>query len=221
MDIKYINVQMNYTRLASGKTDRTLSAFGCAFAERTYKAKGLNLDFYKNFLNEEEIKNILKFIKKIKFPYEYKRSNVNYGDDGLTYKLKFGKKVIVRDCECWDEIPELLYIKKKLEKLTGQKFNYVVIQRYPFGRIGIKPHRDSEVDPNTIIAGISLGETRILRMVPPKKFGYEELNIDCNSGSLYLLNPPTNTYWGHEIVPEVKKFGIRWSLTWRLSLEEN
>ena len=80
-----------------------------------------------------------------------------------------------------------------VEEITNEKYNICVIQRYPSGKVGIKKHRDKEMKLGTTISGLSLGATRKL------KLEYYDKNIekDLLSGSLYVLNPPTNSYYTH------------------------
>jgi alkylated DNA repair dioxygenase AlkB len=62
----------------------------------------------------------------------------------------------------WTE--ELNFIKERVEAITKNKYSIYVMQRYPYGNIGINPHRDKEMVPGTTICGVSLGQTRVLTM---------------------------------------------------------
>ena len=182
----------------------------------------LDIDFYDYFMDEEdseEIFNILEAnMKANNKTFPNKRSNLTYGDPGLVYEINFKKmikgeykdNIVRRPTISWNELPILIEIKECLEKLTKQVYNICVIQRYPNGKIGINPHRDKEMTHGTLICGISLGQERILQMSRYEK----DIDISLPSGSLYILNPPTNDYWSHSIL-EDKSEGIRYSLTFR------
>lgn len=174
--------------------------------------KLLDVDYYKNFLSESEATKLLNTLLqssdlKLK---PNTRTNCTYGDKGVFYSVTFYGKTVVRHAKEW--LPQLKDIRDRLEKLTGQKYNYVVVQHYPHGSVGIKPHRDKEMASNTIIAGISLGAKRKLIM------SRQGLNtkIDLEHGSLYTFNPPTNDYWTHSIDPDRHVVHPRISLTFRL-----
>jgi hypothetical protein len=174
--------------------------------------------------------------------YENKRCNANYGElkfgpngelkFGPNGELKFGPngeldtsytinikgKTITRNCINWNEPKNIILcrIKERLEKLTGVKYNYCVIQKYPHGKVGINPHRDKEMKQGTNIAGISIGEERTLEIAPPYWIKSEPVSIALTSGSLYVLNPPTNDNWSHSI-PKDKTLKPRYSLTYRFN----
>ena len=190
-----------------------------------------HIDFYKDFYKEEKATKIFEYFeKKIKWPersfkknsktfHTGLRANQNYGDEGITYELNFGgyngrpKHTTVRKVLPWNELPGLTVLRDRVTKITGQKFNYCVILRYPSGNVEIHPHRDRET--KSTIAGVSFGETRTLRMLPPYYSKEENIDIQLNNGSLYVLNHPTNDFWKHSIPKEPDMKGIRISVTFR------
>lgn len=181
----------------------------------------LNIDFHPQFLSEEKAEEAFKILEK-RVPWsnlitQNHRVNQNYGDDGLKYVVKIKDKEIHRVCRPWKEQPILQEIKESLEKTTGVTYNYCVVQRYPSGKVGINPHRDKEMKKGSLIAGISLGVTRKLCMIPPtwnqKDKGAVEFEL--NAGSLYVLKPPTNDHWQHSIERDATVKGVRISLTFR------
>lgn len=192
-----------------------------------YQGERLNVHFHPHFLSDKEAKLLFKYIEE-RVPWsneitENKRVNQNYGDKDISYKLTFGGyqdrpvQVIERKVKEWKELPILETIKEKLSIITETKYNYCVIQRYPNGKIGIKPHKDREMLPGTIISGISLGATRILTLTPPKynKIDKSEIHIGLVPGSLYVLMPPTNDHWSHSIEKDFSIKEPRISLTFR------
>ena len=194
-----------------------------------FQGDRLHVDFYTDFLTQEEAVFLFEYIEKnVKWSgliTNGKRVNQNYGDDGISYKLKFGGyggkpvKIIERKVLPWDDLPILKIVRDKLSKLTNSKYNYCVIQRYPNGNVGINPHRDKEmlsgIDSN--IAGISLGSTRTLTLSPPKNSQTAfPIKLGLVPGSLYVLKYPTNEYWTHCIEKDPNIIGARISLTFRL-----
>jgi len=160
----------------------------------------LDLDFIGNFLSDEESKilydSLFEQVKWKKTPSG--RHNCTYGKDGLEYIIKWGAasrgKTTIRKALDWNNLAELLSIKDKLEEITKENYNICVVQLYPNGSIGIKPHRDREMKLGTTICGVSLGETRTLLM----SRGNKKYDLKLNQGSLYIFNPPTNSYWAHK-----------------------
>ena len=101
-------------------------------------------------------------------------------------------------------------IRDRAQEITGEKYNICVVQRYPSGKVGIKPHRDKEMTKGTTICGVSVGETRVLTIN-----GKKNINLSLNPGSMYVFNPPTNTYNTHCIQKKDDTKGPRISLTFR------
>ena len=193
------------------------------------KLERCNIDFYPNFLSEEEANNLFEYLEKevvwnTRGTFPGKASNTrridqNYGDDGVSYTVNFKNGSTTRVCKKWLE--PLKKLRDKLSKVTNSPYNYCVVQRYPSGKIGISPHRDKEMNANTDIAGISLGATRELIMLPPhyNKQDTEQISYKLTPGSLYVLKPPTNSHWAHCIEKDEKVKDVRISLTFRYYVE--
>lgn len=182
------------------------------------KRERLHFEYHPLFLSHEEADELYSILKSKCFPKSSnRRSNVTYGDEGVSYTVQFKNNTIVRVAIPWSEFPLLLKYKHRLEQLTGMRFNYVVIQRYPSGKIGIAPHRDKEMKSGTVIAGISLYTPRIIALHPPRynRIDREIVRGLLQNGSLYLLYPPTNDHWSHEIEVDDSITGERISLTFR------
>ena len=177
-----------------------------------YKHDKLDLDFYPSFLDNEESINLIKYIEEEVIWRNnitpYKRVNQIYADDGIIYTINYKGNKFERKTLAWTEY--LYDIKSKVETITNETYTVCVIQRYPSGKVGINPHRDKEMKFGTTIAGLSLGETRVLRMSRNNEY----IDISLPSGSLYVLNPPTNNYWCHSI-PKDNSNNPRYSLTFR------
>lgn len=190
-----------------------------------YRKKLFDLDLYPMFLGEENTRKLYEYLETFDWKSLRKRSNLNFGDDGISYTVKVGGfnnrplKEIVRHVQPWKDFGSnaLEEIRDAITELTGARYNYCVIMRYPNSKIGIKKHRDKEMKNGTDIAGVSIGYPRVLRMVPPSYVGVPAENIPLRSGSLYVIKPPTNDHWMHSIEPETSdiKNSVRYSLTFR------
>lgn len=178
----------------------------------TLKEDMLEIDFYENFLSEKEAAVLLKELAMIISPTGNKRMCKLFGDSDVVYNVTYFGKTMTKVVYPWIKI--LSDIRDRITKETGQKYTVCVIQMYPNGKVGIKPHRDKEMVPGTMICGLSIGSTRTLSMT--KGFYKEkEVEVRLNSGSLYILRPPTNDHWAHCIQPDYGDKGVRYSLTFR------
>lgn len=181
----------------------------------------LSVDWYPQFLSSEESQALFDYLEA-SVPWTKditpgRRVNQNYGDPGVSYKLTFGDKVIVREVLPWDQCSVLKVVKDRLESLTEARYNYCALLRYPNGKVGIAPHRDKEIKSGTCIAGISLGATRKFKLLPPYYAQCAPIELTLPPGSLYVLRPPTNDCWAHCIEPDPTVKEPRISLTYRLN----
>lgn len=191
---------------------------------------GLNIYYTKNFIDYDDTQIIFKILeKRLKYNspedskvlifgkyIEIPRSQAAYGDAGTFYRFS-GNIVYAKD---WSEdgVIEMILrkIRHKLEIYTGTKFNFVLINRYENGNQYIGFHSDDEDDlgHEPKIAGISFGAMRPLYF-QNKISALTDIKIDLESGSVILMNHPTNKYWKHSIPKTSKKIGTRISLTYR------
>jgi alkylated DNA repair dioxygenase AlkB len=93
------------------------------------------------------------------------RKVCTYGDPDLSYEYS-GK---VERVSGWDPLTQEL--KEFIEKLTQEKYNFVVLNYYRDGNDKIGWHSDKEhsLQPNSTIASLTFGTTRDF-MVKPKEF---------------------------------------------------
>ncbi|KAI8499296.1 Alpha-ketoglutarate-dependent dioxygenase alkB 2 [Branchiostoma belcheri] len=84
------------------------------------------------------------------------RKQVAFGDPGLSYRFS-GVEIPAKP---WS--PLLRTIKDRIQEVTGQEFNFVLINRYKDGLDYIGEHRDDEegLVQNAPIASLSLGQKR-------------------------------------------------------------
>lgn len=162
----------------------------------------LNVDFYEGFLNVEDSETCFNYFSSM-FGSSKRRQSIHYGIPGLNYKVEFRGDSFSKTVLDWTDNVYLQVIKQKLQELTKETYTVCVIQFYENGKIGIAKHKDREMIKGTTIAGLSLGSAREFRLHPPAFLKREvAVSTSLTSGSLYVLRPPTNDYWMHEIVKD-------------------
>jgi len=180
--------------------------------EYSRRGSSLRVTLIENAVESSEAKQLLtSLLKSIDWRATKKSGRINctYGDAGI--RSAYGTMAIP-----WEKAPpELLTYKQLVERLSGEKANYCAVQLYSQGSVGMKPHRDKEIVSGTAISGLSLGATRTLVMSSAVSTTEDKLEIKLPSGSLYVLRPPTNDHWLHEIKTSDRDDGPRISLTYR------
>lgn len=165
--------------------------------------------------NSDEESMVYIFGKYFKIP----RKQVAYGEKGLTYKFS-GTTVLAKDWNQNDEICSFLRLfKNKIKKLTGEDYNFVLINRYKDGYDSIGPHSDDEKDlgDKPSIIGINFGAERRIIFESKKQTSILPNSVELNlkHGSLYIMNHPTNKYWKHSIPKDINIKTPRINLTFR------
>lgn len=181
----------------------------------SYEGPELAIDVEDNFLDAAKCQEVLATILRDgpfkKNVQKNRRNKLTFGDEDFPcYSFKYKGKDINVPVLPWSRLPVLREIRDLVSRRTGQPYNTCVVQVYSCGSVGIKPHRDKEVDLGTIIASVSLGETRAMRF----ERGSMKVDIPLAAGTLCLIRPPTNNYWLHSIPTDDTK-GLRASLVFR------
>lgn len=189
--------------------------------QTNYSCDAMDIDTYSQYLSISETEELLKKIMSNPRHFKHeavtkkgvpskKRNKTIYGSL-KTYRYEYRGETVETPIYNWRLFPELEGLARRIEETTGQPYNTCVIQIYNSGVVEIKPHRDKEMKEGSIIASISLGETRAMRF---ERRGYEALDIPLEKGTLCLINPPTNDYWLHSI-PADDSSHVRISLVFR------
>lgn len=152
--------------------------------------------------------------------YNIARKQVAYGEPSTFYTFA-GVTVNAIDWSSKDDIicKVIRNIRRQVQLLTGKTFNFVLINRYADGEDRIGAHRDDEKElgDNPIIVGVSFGASRDVVFAPykfvPEKL--ERFSINLAHGSVFIMYPPTNIHWTHEIPKRAKVNSPRISLTFR------
>lgn len=113
--------------------------------------------------------------------------------------------------------PELLAIRKRVEKETKVKFNCVLLNLYRNGKDGVSWHSDREHNfgADAIIASVSFGETRMFGLRHKFRKEIPQLAIPLYHGSLLLMAGTTQSFWQHQVPKTAKDILPRINLTFR------
>ncbi len=176
-----------------------------------YKDTDLDVDYYPQLLDAELAQTWYSYLYGL-FAHDNKRTSLLFGDTGIIYKVAYGDTETRRLVMPWTDLPALSELKSLIEKITDQKYTVCIVQYYPTGKVGIGKHKDKEMVPGTRIAGLSIGAKRTISFT---RASYNPINIELESGSLYVMNPPSNDRWLHSIVKDSKIKEGRISLTFR------
>ncbi|GFS57916.1 DNA oxidative demethylase ALKBH2 [Nephila pilipes] len=151
--------------------------------------------------------------------YEIPRKQVSFGDEGLSYKFSG----TCLPSKPWETCPIVMDLKECVESITGESFNFVLLNRYKDGTEHMGEHRDDEKElvPKAPIASLSFGQIRefIFKHKDARgknsKANISRKTMDLESGSLLLMEYPTNKFWYHSLPIRKKALGVRVNLTFR------
>lgn len=132
-----------------------------------------------------------------------------HGDEAYAYSgLKLAPKG-------WT--PTLSMLRENLERITGARFNSVLLNFYRHGRDSIGMHADDEreLGARPTIASISLGAERVFDMRPKK--GGSTVHVPLTPGSLLVMAGDTQRNWLHGVAKTTERVGERINLTFRLT----
>jgi alkylated DNA repair dioxygenase AlkB len=134
-----------------------------------------------------------------------------YGDPGARYAYSG------LELEPLPWTPLLLEIKQPVEAATGVTFNSVLANQYRDGADGMGLHADDEPElgPEPLIASVSVGAVRRFRLRHRGRRDVKPVVLDLESGSLLVMQGPTQRHWRHEVAKTRRRVGIRINLTFR------
>lgn len=113
--------------------------------------------------------------------------------------------------------PELLELRRRVERETGLEFNAVLLNLYRNGNDSVAWHSDREhiIGQNPNIASVTFGQTRPFRLRHKVDKSLQQLEIPLHHGTLLLMHGTTNTFWEHHIPKSAKQMLPRINLTFR------
>jgi alkylated DNA repair dioxygenase AlkB len=116
--------------------------------------------------------------------------------------------------------PNVIKVKKSIEKMLGCTFDYVLINKYRDGNDHISYHNDEEAidDNKNVIASVSLGATRkfVLRHIEWKTKDIPKKEFMLTHGSLIIMKDDTQKKWKHAIMKSKTVISERINLTFRI-----
>jgi alkylated DNA repair dioxygenase AlkB len=183
------------------------------------------LDFDTEFLSKEESDKLFSFLKenvsweqkfytdyrtKQKFPQP--RLTAWYADDA---EMAYSYSGVTQVVQSW--LPELLELKKKIEKVSGAEYNSVLLNFYRDGSDSVGYHADDEKElgKNANIASISLGATRQFLLKPNVPVIGDPIEYELSHGSLLIMSGSVQEHWKHSIPKAAGVKDGRINLTFR------
>lgn len=133
-----------------------------------------------------------------------------HADDGVVYSYSDN---LLRT-QPWT--PELLALRRRVERATGHQFNAVLVNFYRNGQDYVGWHSDDEVElgAEPVIASLSLGATR--RFAYRRKGGTgTQCDMSLEAGSLLLMRPDFQCQWEHSVPATDDDVSGRINLTFR------
>lgn len=111
---------------------------------------------------------------------------------------------------------ELLNLKSKIEAISQEQFNCVLVNLYRNGQDSNGWHADNEPElgKNPVIASLSLGATR--RFDLRHNLTNEKISFNLTNGSILLMKGEIQHYWKHQIAKTKKIDAARINLTFRM-----
>jgi alkylated DNA repair dioxygenase AlkB len=155
-----------------------------------------------------EQKSVMMYGKEVLTP----RLNAWFGDQDADYSIiGDGSKPLP-----WTD--DLLFIREKVEKMAGTKFNSVLLNFYRDGNDSVAWHDDMDKIPgrNHTVASVSFGEVRLFD-IRNKADHKMKFSIPLEHGSYLLMKGDFQQDWEHRIAKSTKPMKERINLTFRIS----
>ena len=147
----------------------------------------------------------------------------------------FGKKMLQPRLLAWYGDPEAVYrysgvrheplpwapplagLRRRVEAITGARFNSVLANFYRDHRDSMGLHADDEPElgPRPVIASLSLGEERVFRLKHRHRKDIKPVRLPLRDGSLLVMAGDTQANWKHGIPKQARPCGPRINLTFR------
>ncbi len=137
-----------------------------------------------------------------------------YGDEGMSYTYSG----ITMHPLIWND--DLLFIKNRIEEVTGHTFNSALLNYYRNGQDSVGWHSDNEksLGINPVIGSVSFGTPRMFHL-KHKADKTLKLKIPLSHGSFLLMKGETQHHWLHSIQKEPKITDGRINITFRTVID--
>jgi alkylated DNA repair dioxygenase AlkB len=187
----------------------------------TREVQNGTLIYYESFLSQVEADLLFKYFKET-LPFHQgtitlfgkthaiPRLEAFFATENRTYTYS-GKTL-----QTHPFTTELLALKSKIEAISLEKFNCVLVNLYRNGQDSNGWHADNEPElgKNPVIASVSLGATR--RFDLRHNLTNEKISFDLTNGSLLLMKAEMQHFWKHQIAKTKKVNEGRINLTFRM-----
>lgn len=142
------------------------------------------------------------------------RLSVGLGDPDLVYRYAGQAK----RAKPWTSLT-LLY-KEKVERLTGQKVNFVLCNYYADGKSYISPHSDDQRDlvEGSQILSLSLGASRdfVFTSRGGRTKARTTMSVRLDHGTVLSMGGQTQRHWKHGLPKRLRVDKARVNMTFRL-----
>jgi len=176
--------------------------------------------YYPAFLTEAEADRLLHCLRQELQWQQYPirlfgrellqpRLSAWYADPGVRYRYSG----IQLDPLPWH--PVLAHLREHLLHRLGLAFNSVLANAYRDGRDAMGWHADDEPELGSrpVIASLSLGQVRSLRLRP--RAGGASAGYSLENGSLLIMEGDSQNSWQHAVPRTRRVQGLRINLTFR------
>ena len=180
--------------------------------ERKFEIK-----YMENFLSEKVAEKLFKMLILTAgwVGEEGRRMTLSLGKAGLSYRYNNMEHKALE----WDD--EMVALGEKIMNTedSSDEFNFALCNWYENGNVGLGFHADNEsdIEENSIIASISLGETRRFKIKENNKPDNDLIwESDLTNGSLLIMKGTAQKYLKHAIAKEQSRAGPRLNITFRI-----
>ena len=164
--------------------------------------------YFETLLNETNWRQ--DDIKLFGKTYKQPRLTALYGEDGKNYTYS---GITMNPLPFTSVLRE---IKEKVEEVSEEKFNVVLLNLYRDGQDSNGWHSDDEKElgENPVIASVSFGAERKFYL-KHKEDKSAKHKIVLENGSLLIMKEQTQRFWKHQIPKTKKNISPRVNLTFR------
>ena len=187
-----------------------------------FNLQDADVTLYKNFFTTTESNKLFKSLqetiewkqetaKLFDKEFDIPRLTALYGDPEKTYTYS---GILLNPIKWTDD---LLFIKERVEKTTGDNFSSVLLNLYRSGNDCVHWHSDDkpELGPNPTIASVSFGQARTFQLKHKLDPEIERVSIELDNGCMLLMKGTTQTFWLHQVPKSKTKMQPRINLTFR------
>jgi alkylated DNA repair dioxygenase AlkB len=185
--------------------------------EKTELQDGGWVSYIPDFFNEAQANKLFQALKDevpwkqetTSYGTNFPRLTSYYADEGV----KYAYSGVVHGSLPWPKV--LMLVRKRIEDLTNEQFNSLLLNYYRNGKDSIGWHQDNEreLGQNPMVPSISLGAERTFHI--RHKATKEKKTFVLGNGSLLLMGGTMQHHWEHSVPKTEKPVGERINLTFR------